>query len=204
MLAACCLALIVFELPGYVSALDVPPYRGYVNDYAAMLSPGQALKLERALQSFDLTDSTQVAISPDKQDITVTINITEGQPYTVTSVKLEGDYLGKEEDFKTLVKIKPGEAYRAEAVTETRIARVFIERCIDDLIAGRLDPVTAAMVKYWTSDKQGEVIDSCLQLFGGYGYMAEYPISHMWTDARVQRIYGGTNEIMKLLIARSL
>lgn len=92
----------------------------------------------------------------------------------------------------------------AEAVTETRIARVFIERCIDDLLAGKLDPVTAAMVKYWTSDKQGEVIDSCLQLFGGYGYMAEYPISHMWTDARVQRIYGGTNEIMKEVIARSL
>jgi acyl-CoA dehydrogenase len=92
----------------------------------------------------------------------------------------------------------------AEAVTETRIARVFIERCIEDLLAGKLDPVTGAMVKYWTSDKQGEVIDSCLQLFGGYGYMAEYPISHMWTDARVQRIYGGTNEIMKEVISRSL
>jgi outer membrane protein insertion porin family len=74
--------------------------------------------LNRGYLEFNV-DSTQVAISPDKQDITVTINVTEGQPYTVTSVKLEGDYLGKEEDFKTLVKIKPGEPYRAEAVTET-------------------------------------------------------------------------------------
>ena len=74
--------------------------------------------LNRGYLEFNV-DSTQVAISPDKQDITITINLTEGQPYTVTSVKLEGDFLGKEEDFKTLVKIKPGEPYRAEAVTET-------------------------------------------------------------------------------------
>ncbi len=78
----------------------------------------RAYYLNRGYLEFNV-DSTQVAISPDKQDITVTINITEGQPYTVTSVKLEGDYLGKEDDFKTLVKIKPGEAYRAEAVTDT-------------------------------------------------------------------------------------
>ena len=78
----------------------------------------RAYYLNRGYLEFNV-DSTQVAISPDKQDITVTINITEGQPYTVTSVRLEGDYLGKEEDFKTLVKIKPGEAYRAEAVTDT-------------------------------------------------------------------------------------
>jgi len=78
----------------------------------------RAYYLNRGYLEFNV-DSTQVAISPDKQDITVTINVTEGQPYTVTSVKLEGDYLGKEEDFKTLVTIKPGEAYRAEAVTET-------------------------------------------------------------------------------------
>ncbi|MGD9835409.1 MAG: outer membrane protein assembly factor BamA [Piscinibacter sp.] len=78
----------------------------------------RAYYLNRGYLEFNV-DSTQVAISPDKQEITVTINITEGQPYTVTSVKLEGDYLGKEEDFKTLVKIKPGEAYRAEAVTDT-------------------------------------------------------------------------------------
>ena len=70
--------------------------------------------------------------------------------------------------------------------------------------AGGLDAATASMAKYWLTDLQGKVVDECLQLFGGYGYMNEYPIARMFRDARVQRIYGGTNEIMKLLIARSL
>jgi outer membrane protein insertion porin family len=85
----------------------------------------RAYYLNRGYLEFNV-DSTQVAISPDKQDITITINVTEGQPYTVTAVKLEGDYLGKEEDFKTLVTIKPGEPYRAEAVADT--TKAFVER----------------------------------------------------------------------------
>ena len=92
----------------------------------------------------------------------------------------------------------------AEAATVARVARVFVDDCIRKLCAGTLDVATAAMAKYWTSDVQGKVIDACQQLFGGYGYMAEYPIAHRYTDARVQRIYGGANEIMKELIARSL
>jgi len=85
----------------------------------------RAYYLNRGYLEFNV-DSTQVAISPDKQDITITINVTEGQPYTVTAVRLEGDYLGKEEDFKTLVRIRPGEPYRAEAVAET--TRAFVDR----------------------------------------------------------------------------
>jgi long-chain-acyl-CoA dehydrogenase len=92
----------------------------------------------------------------------------------------------------------------AEAATEARVARVFINFCIEELVAGRLDDVTGAMAKWWTTQKQCEIIDECLQLFGGYGYMAEYPIATLWTDARVQKIYGGTNEIMKEIIGRSL
>jgi acyl-CoA dehydrogenase len=92
----------------------------------------------------------------------------------------------------------------AEAATEAKIGRVFIDWCVEELVAGRLDVTTAAMSKWWTTEHQCGVIDECLQLFGGYGYMAEYPISTMWTDARVQKIYGGTNEVMKDLIARSL
>ena len=72
------------------------------------------------------------------------------------------------------------------------------------LLAGELDAATAAMAKYWTSEALGRVTDECLQLHGGYGYMAEYPIARMWTNARVARIYAGTNEIMKTLIARAL
>ena len=92
----------------------------------------------------------------------------------------------------------------AEAATEAKICRVFLEHCIEELVAGRLSAVTGAMAKWWTTQKQCEIIDECLQLFGGYGYMSEYPISIMWTDARVQKIYGGTNEIMKEIIGKSL
>ncbi len=92
----------------------------------------------------------------------------------------------------------------AEAKTETVAARAFVDSCIARHVEGHLDATTAAMIKWWTTQKQGEVMDECLQLFGGYGYMAEYPISHMWTDARLQKIYGGTNEIMKELVGRSL
>ena len=92
----------------------------------------------------------------------------------------------------------------AELKTEITIGRVFYNDCVARHIAGGLDPAKASMAKYWLSDLQGKVVDECLQLFGGYGYMNEYPIARMYRDARVQRIYGGTNEIMKLLIARGL
>jgi acyl-CoA dehydrogenase len=92
----------------------------------------------------------------------------------------------------------------AELKTEATIGRVFYNDCVARHIAGGLDPATASMAKYWLTDLQCKVVDECLQLHGGYGYMNEYPIARMYRDARVQRIYGGTNEIMKLLIARSL
>ncbi|WP_067797936.1 acyl-CoA dehydrogenase family protein [Nocardia beijingensis] len=92
----------------------------------------------------------------------------------------------------------------AEAATETRVARVFLDDCIMRHLRGELDIPTVAMAKWWTTDRAMAVADECLQLHGGYGYMTEYPISRMWTDSRVQKIYGGTNEIMKEIIARSL
>jgi acyl-CoA dehydrogenase len=92
----------------------------------------------------------------------------------------------------------------AEAATLARVARVFVDRCIEQLVAGTLDTETAAMAKWWVTDTQQKVIDDCQQLFGGYGYMNEYLICRMFTDSRVQRIYGGTNEIMKELISRSI
>ena len=92
----------------------------------------------------------------------------------------------------------------AELKTEIQIGRIFVDRCIELLLADNLDSVTASMAKYWCSDLQFKVMDECVQLHGGYGYMWEYPITRAWADARVQRIYGGTNEIMKELISRSL
>jgi acyl-CoA dehydrogenase len=92
----------------------------------------------------------------------------------------------------------------AEAQTEVQVARVFVDKCIELLLAGKLDTATASMAKYWCSDLQCKVIDECVQLHGGYGYMWEYPIARAYADARVQRIYGGTNEIMKELVTRSM
>ncbi|MBA3799510.1 MAG: acyl-CoA dehydrogenase family protein [Geodermatophilaceae bacterium] len=92
----------------------------------------------------------------------------------------------------------------ADLATRTQIARVFLDRCIEALNAGELTAIDAAMAKLWTTDLQNAVADACLQLHGGYGYMSEYPISKFWRDSRVQSIYGGTNEIMKEIIGRSL
>ena len=115
------------------------------------------------------------------------------------------DYVKERKAFgKTIVEFQNTQFKLSELKTEVTVGRVFYNDCVARHIAGGLDPVTASMAKYWLSDLQGKVVDECLQLHGGYGYMNEYPIARMYRDARVQRIYGGTNEIMKLLIARSL
>ena len=92
----------------------------------------------------------------------------------------------------------------AEAHGEVQIARAFVDQCARALDAGDLTPEDAATAKWWCTDLQGSVIDRCLQLFGGYGYMLEYPIARAFADARVTRIYGGANEIMKEIVGRSL
>jgi len=92
----------------------------------------------------------------------------------------------------------------AELKSELQIAQVFVDRCMELVLDDGLDATTAAMAKYWCTDLQCKVVDECLQFFGGYGYMHEYPISRAWVDARAQKIYGGTNEIMKDIISRSL
>jgi acyl-CoA dehydrogenase len=92
----------------------------------------------------------------------------------------------------------------AELKSEATMARVFVNHCVGEHLKGQLSSTTASMAKYLTTDLQCKVADECVQLHGGYGYMNEYPVARMFRDARVQRIYGGTNEIMKLLIARSL
>ncbi|MBB2484535.1 acyl-CoA dehydrogenase family protein [Mitsuaria sp. WAJ17] len=92
----------------------------------------------------------------------------------------------------------------AECATLAHVVRSFVNDCVQRLLDGTLDDEAAYMAKWWTTEQQCKVLDECLQLFGGYGYMAEYPIARLYADARVQKIYGGTNEIMKDLIARRL
>ena len=92
----------------------------------------------------------------------------------------------------------------AELRTEVQVARVFVDKCLELVLQDKLDTETASMAKYWTTDLQCKVMDECVQLHGGYGFMWEYPITRAYADARVQRIYGGTNEIMKEVITRSM
>jgi acyl-CoA dehydrogenase len=105
---------------------------------------------------------------------------------------------------KSIVEFQNTKFKLAEMVTKAHIARVFVDDCIAQIVAGTLDTVTASMAKYWITDTQQEVLDECVQLHGGYGYMNDYMVCRMFADSRVQRIYGGTNEIMKELISRAL
>jgi acyl-CoA dehydrogenase len=121
------------------------------------------------------------------------------------ALALTVDYVKERKAFgKTIIEFQNTQFELAECKSEATVAKVFLDHCIGEHVAGKLDTVTASMAKYWHTDLSGKIIDRCLQLFGGYGYMDEYPISRLYRDARVMRIYAGTNEIMKLLIARSL
>jgi acyl-CoA dehydrogenase len=121
------------------------------------------------------------------------------------ALELTIDYVKERAAFgRKIIEFQNTQFVLAECKTEATMARVFLDHCIGRHLEGGLDTVTASMAKYRLTDQLGTLVDRCLQLFGGYGYMDEYPISRLYRDARVMRIYAGTNEIMKLLIARSL
>jgi acyl-CoA dehydrogenase len=121
------------------------------------------------------------------------------------ALRLTIDYVKERKAFgKAIIEFQNTQFVLAECKTEATVAKVFHDHCVERHVRHELDTTTASMAKYWITDLQNSIVDRCLQLFGGYGYMDEYPISRMYRDARVQRIYAGTNEIMKLLIARSL
>ena len=121
------------------------------------------------------------------------------------ALALTVDYTRHRKAFgKALLEMQNSRFKLAEVKTWVHVARIFIDDCIVKLRDGRLDTVDASMAKWWITELQSKVADECLQLFGGYGYMKEYPISQLYVDARVQRIYGGANEVLKEIIARSL
>ena len=121
------------------------------------------------------------------------------------ALRITLDYVKERKAFgKNIIQFQNTEFKLAEMKTEATIAKVFVDYCIGEHIKGNLDSATASMAKYWVSELHGKIVDQCVQFFGGYGYMNEYPIAQAWRDARVTRIYAGTTEIMKLLIARSL
>ncbi|WP_211772200.1 acyl-CoA dehydrogenase family protein [Kutzneria sp. CA-103260] len=122
-----------------------------------------------------------------------------------TALQLTLDYVKQRQAFgRELIKFQNTKFELAECATEVAVTRAFIDQCVQRHLVGQLDVPTAAMAKMWATERLCRVADRCLQLFGGYGYMKEYPIARIWADARVQKIYGGTNEIMKEIIGRSL
>src|SRR5580700_9425071 len=130
---------------------------------------------------------------------------THAQAMIERALALTIDYVKEREAFgQKIIEFQNTQFVLAECKTEATVSRVFLDHCIERHVKGELDTVTASMAKYWHTDLVGKIVDRCLQMFGGYGYMDEYPISRLYRDARVLRIYAGTNEIMKLLIARSL
>ena len=121
------------------------------------------------------------------------------------AVALTADYVRERRAFgKPLFDFQNTQFVLADCATQATVARAFLDSLMVKLLAGELDAVTAAKAKLWTTETQCKVIDACQQLFGGYGYMTEYPIARLFADARVSRVYGGANEIMKLIIARAL
>jgi acyl-CoA dehydrogenase len=121
------------------------------------------------------------------------------------AVALTVDYTQQRKAFgQTIADFQNTRFKLAECATTAHVVRSFVNDCIQRLLDGTLDNEAAYMAKWWCSEQQCKVMDECLQLFGGYGYMEEYPIARLYTDARIQKIYGGANEIMKDLIARRL
>ena len=121
------------------------------------------------------------------------------------AVELTVDYTRNRKAFgQTVFDFQNTRFKLAECATLAHVVRSFVNDCVQRLLDGTLDDEAAYMAKWWCSEQQCKVTDECLQLFGGYGYMAEYPIARLYADARIQRIYGGTTEIMKDLIARRL
>ena len=121
------------------------------------------------------------------------------------AVRLAVEYVEQRHAFgKPIAALQNTRFKLAECKTEAAVGRAFLEQCIAKHLRGELDTTEASMAKFWCTEMQFRVADTCLQLFGGYGYMKEYPISRLWADARVQRIYGGTTEIMKEIIGRGM
>lgn len=121
------------------------------------------------------------------------------------ALRMTSEYVKERKAFgKRILDFQNTQFKLAERFTELQIARSFVDDCVQRLMDGKLDVTTAAMAKWWTTQKQCEIVDECLQFFGGYGYMMEFPIARMYADSRIQKIYGGSNEIMKMLIARDI
>ncbi|MEY9893484.1 acyl-CoA dehydrogenase [Catenulispora sp. MAP5-51] len=190
------------DTPGFARGRVLKKVGQHSTDTAELFFDGLRVPAENLLGGVEGQGFIQLMLQLPQERLLVAaigmVMLEAAVDYTVAYTK-ERQAFGK-----PLFKLQNTRFELAECATIARVARVFFDDCVLKHLEGGLDAATASMAKYWITDRQTEVVDRCVQLHGGYGYMLEYPIARLFADGRVQRIYGGANEIMKELIARSL
>jgi len=190
------------DTPGFLRGRVLKKVGQHSTDTAELFFDGLRVPAENLLGGAEGQGFVQLMVQLPQERLLVAAI---GMAMLEAAVDYTVAYTKEREAFgKPLFKLQNTRFELAECATIARVARVFFDDCVTRHLAGGLDATTASMAKYWITDRQTEVIDRCVQLHGGYGYMLEYPIARLFADGRVQRIYGGANEIMKELIARSL
>ena len=189
------------DAPGFRRGRNLEKIGGHAQDTSELFFDDVRLPADALLGEENAGFAMLMSQLPQER-LVIGVEATASMEYAISETL---DYVRQREVFgQKLIEFQNTRFVLAEAKTEATIARVFIDWCIDRLVAGELNVATAAMAKWWTTDRLCDIADRCLQLFGGYGFMAEYPIAQLWAGSRVRKIYGGANEIMKELIARSL
>lgn len=190
------------DVPGFRRGRVLHKIGLQANDTAELFFDGMRVPRANLLGSAEGTGFFQMMEQLPQERLVIGIGAVAAME---RAVELTIDYVKQREAFgRPLIKHQNTRFVLAECAATTRAGRTFVDDCLVRHLAGTLDVATAAMSKFWLSDAQCQVIDKCLQLFGGYGYTLEYPIARLYADARVQKIYAGTNEIMKELVARAL
>ncbi len=199
------ISLIVVEvkdLPGYRCGRSLHKIGMHGSDTAELFFEDVRVPVENLLGAKEGQGFVQLMQQLPQERLALAV---AGQAAIERAVELTASYTAERHAFgKPLNQLQNTRFQLAECLTIARVSRSFIDDCIAQHVEGKLSAVDASMAKYWCTEQQGKVLDACVQLHGGYGYMEEYAIARMFVDARVQRIYGGANEIMKELIARSI
>jgi acyl-CoA dehydrogenase len=186
------------DLPGYRVGRPLEKIGRNGHDTCELFFDGARVPVANLLGPAEGQGSLQMADQLVYERLSVAV---AAAATTAQAVRLTTDYV-KERlvGGRPLIDYQNTRMVLAKCRTDARIGRVFVDHCIEEFLRGQLDAASAAMAKYWLTETEFRVLDECLQLYGGYGYMMEYPIARLWADSRVERIYAGTNEVMKEII----
>lgn len=196
------LAMETNDLPGYRVGRLLDKIGMKAQDTAELFFDGVRVPAENLLGGMEGRGFAQLMSDLSYERLLIGVNtlaMMEGAYHSTLQYVRERQAFGK-----PVAEFQNTRFQLAAIATQIQVGRAFIDRCVEQQLAGKLDATTASMAKLWASEALGRVVDECVQLFGGYGYMNEYLIGRMYLDARIQRIYGGTSEIMKEVIARAM